>query len=144
MPDDPVAPRSIFFFANGTAAVCDGQGEQMGRYQAGWHGTTIEALAADGIDWRTIPDRNGSPLDQPPDWWLSRQVEARLRSIIERARESLIGVDVTVLEFAALEIETKPLFGFNQIARCNLGASIRSIVEARRILREADPESTDG
>jgi hypothetical protein len=66
---DLSAPHSIFFFPNGMAAVCDGHGQQMPKYQRGWHGTTVEQLAADGIDWRTIPDRQGEPNETPPCWW---------------------------------------------------------------------------
>jgi hypothetical protein len=75
--DDPLAslnsPRVIFFFPNGTAAVCDGHGRQMPRYQRGWHGTTVARLEADGIDWRSIPERHGSPMATPPSWWDARR-----------------------------------------------------------------------
>lgn len=71
MPTD--LPDSIFFFPNGTAAVCDYHGRQMPRYQCGWHGCTIESLAADGIDWTTIPNRMGSPASAPPPWWDARR-----------------------------------------------------------------------
>lgn len=73
MPDlsdffDPNRPTSIIFFPNGTAAVCGPHG-QIPKYQRGWHGTTIEALKADGIEWWSIPERLGSPLKTPPAWW---------------------------------------------------------------------------
>lgn len=55
-------PRSIFFFNNGTAAVCNGLGQQMPEYQVGDHSDTIAALARDGHDWRAIPERLGSPI----------------------------------------------------------------------------------
>ena len=58
MPDDK--PHLIVFFRNGTAAVC-GRAGQIRKYQLGDHRDTIAALAADGIDWRTIPERLGSP-----------------------------------------------------------------------------------
>ncbi len=63
-------PDSIIFFPNGTAAVFDRNGKQMPRYQQGWHGTTIAALAADGINWETIHCVTGNPLREPPDWWV--------------------------------------------------------------------------
>ena len=58
MPDDK--PHLIIFFPNTTAAVCGAHG-QIQKYQLGDHHDTIAALAADGIDWRTIPERLGSP-----------------------------------------------------------------------------------
>jgi hypothetical protein len=61
--------NSIMFFANGTTAVFDIHGQQLPRYQRGWHGTTIAALLADGIDWRTLPEQLGIPLRSPPAWW---------------------------------------------------------------------------
>lgn len=70
---EPPRPRAIFFFPNGTAGVCDQNDDQMSQYQTGWHGTTIAALAADGIDWREIPERHGTPDPTPPAWWLERQ-----------------------------------------------------------------------
>lgn len=60
-------PTSIMFLPNGTAAVCGVNG-QMPQYQTGYHLDTIDALAADGIDWRTIPERMGTPQNKrkPP------------------------------------------------------------------------------
>ena len=69
-------PRSVIWFPNGTAAVCDGMGRQMPRYQRGWHGTTIKRLKADGYDWREFGDVMGSPLSVPPAWWTPER-EAR-------------------------------------------------------------------
>lgn len=63
-------PTSIIFFPNGTAAVC-GKSGQMPQYQTGYHLDTIDSLAADGIDWRTIPERQGTPQNKrkpkPPE-----------------------------------------------------------------------------
>ena len=72
--DDRRQPHSIIFFANGTAAVCDDRGEQIGYYQDGWHGTTISLLEADGIDWRKL-DVLGTPYENPPGWWTKRYGE---------------------------------------------------------------------
>jgi hypothetical protein len=70
MPDDfSTCIDSIIFFANGTAAVFDAAGRQVPKYQTGWHGTTIAALRADGIDWRELPEILGSPMREPPFWW---------------------------------------------------------------------------
>lgn len=54
-------PAAIFFFPNGNTAVCDRRGEQMPKYQRG-HAESIDLLAADGIDWRDIPERHGRPI----------------------------------------------------------------------------------
>jgi hypothetical protein len=76
--DGPRMPDQIIFFPNGTAAVSV-DGRQASRHQRGWHGTTIAALAADGIDWHDIPVRLGSPMAGPP-WWWDAGHEARLRA----------------------------------------------------------------
>ena len=55
-----IIPVSIFFFPNGMAACCDQNGEQIPKYQ-GRHGAAIEALKADGYDWRTLPEVRGVP-----------------------------------------------------------------------------------
>ncbi len=65
---DLTKPAAVIFFGNGTAAVFDAAGRQMPRYQRGWHGTTVAALEADGVDWRTL-DVTGCPLRSPPPWW---------------------------------------------------------------------------
>lgn len=56
-------PTSIMFFPNGTAAVCGING-QIPEYQVGYHMDTIDALQADGIDWKTIPEILGSPQNK--------------------------------------------------------------------------------
>lgn len=60
-------PATIIFFANGNTAVCDQNGKQMPRYQEGDHQTAIRLLHEDGIDWRDIPERLGSPLSPTPE-----------------------------------------------------------------------------
>lgn len=47
-------PVCIVFFPNGTACVGDQYDRQMGKYQVGKHADTIEALKADGYDWRDL------------------------------------------------------------------------------------------
>lgn len=54
-------PVSIIFFANGTAAVCDQHGRQMGEFQRGDHQETIRLLGAAGHDWRNL-EVTGTPL----------------------------------------------------------------------------------
>jgi len=54
-------PRSIVFFPNGNAAVCDQYGDQMPYYQKGNHAQVIKRLKKDGINWRDIPEVLGHP-----------------------------------------------------------------------------------
>lgn len=68
-------PVSIFFFTNGTCAVCDEADQQMPKYQVGWHRTTIEALKRDGFNWLDLPEIHGNPLTNPPAWWAERQLQ---------------------------------------------------------------------
>ena len=72
LPSDPPAPTLLVFFHNGLAAVCDQFGQQMPQYQDGWHWMTIEALKADGYDWRGVHEVLGSPMRDGPDWWRAR------------------------------------------------------------------------
>jgi hypothetical protein len=84
MTHNPGIPHGIIFFPNGLAAVFDGFGRQLPKYQEGSHATTIKLLAADGYDWRELPDRTGVPQEGEPmyftdrDRWI-REQEAKLR-----------------------------------------------------------------
>lgn len=49
----PEIPATIIFFHNGNAAVCDGIGQQIPKYQ-GTHDQAIKFLREDGIDWSTL------------------------------------------------------------------------------------------
>jgi hypothetical protein len=69
MPLPLPTPCTIFFFANHLCAVFDHDGRQIPRYQAGYHGLTIQQLRADGINPWDIPNREGHPLPGVPDWW---------------------------------------------------------------------------
>ena len=53
-------PWSVSFFSNGMAAVGDINGQQIPKYQ-GRHADVVGALAADGYDWRKLPDVWGFP-----------------------------------------------------------------------------------
>lgn len=79
-------PTQIIFFPNGMAAVFDNAGNQLGKYQgAGQHPHVIEALKADGYDWRDMRvdgfplkpgqyhDRNGKPI---PESYYRKPVES--------------------------------------------------------------------
>ena len=79
---DANKPNLIIFFGNGTAAVCGPQG-QMPQYQVGWHGDTIAALQADGIDWRTIREIHGTPMSIPPSWYTERLARQALETLHE-------------------------------------------------------------
>jgi len=46
-------PISVFFFANGMAAVCNDTGEQIPKYQ-GRHAATVAALEKDGYNWMKL------------------------------------------------------------------------------------------
>jgi hypothetical protein len=54
------APRSVFFFPNGMAAVCDFDGQQIGPLQ-GRHAFTVSKLKEIGYDWHDLPEVQGSP-----------------------------------------------------------------------------------
>jgi hypothetical protein len=56
---DYLKPKSIIFFPNGTAAVCDQQGCQMGRFN-GKHQEAVVKLRDAGVDWRSL-DVLGKP-----------------------------------------------------------------------------------
>lgn len=77
-------PRSVIFFANGLAAVCDRDGNQLPRYQVGHHFDTIKALQRDGINYRKL-EITGQP--DVTDWLFRRagELEAEMDRVTETA-----------------------------------------------------------
>lgn len=55
-------PDTIIFFENGVAVVGDADGQQIAKYQQGYHVDTILALCNDRIAWHAIPHRYGLPM----------------------------------------------------------------------------------
>lgn len=78
-PSNHSVPSFIAFFTNGVAAVCDQWGQQMPKYQVGWHQMTIQALEVHGYNYKTFKEVLGVPLTTPPSWWSPmRDVDAIL------------------------------------------------------------------
>ncbi len=51
LPSGVAAPYEVMFFPNGTAAVGDRFGRQIGFFQIGKHGDTVAALKLFGFKW---------------------------------------------------------------------------------------------
>ncbi len=53
-------PVTVIFFPNEMTAVCDSDGEQIGKYQ-GRHKFSVGALKTDGYEWSELPEVLGVP-----------------------------------------------------------------------------------
>lgn len=85
-PSIPAArPTAIMFFPNGNVAVLDAAGQQMPRYQRGWHQAAISLLEKDGINWREL-EIDGFPQASPPSHWTDER-EAEFQQEIGQGRQ---------------------------------------------------------